>query len=91
MTEAKEDREMLAADFIVCLPADCPSSLPDNVVAVCCHCGCKVQHRPYVPRRVRKLCTDCALTKMEEDRDADIRITKQAQDDIINYLKRQRH
>jgi hypothetical protein len=87
----KEDREMPAADFIVCLPAADEFVLLDNVVAVCCHCGCKVQHRPYVPPKVKKLCTDCALAKMEEDGDADIRLTKQAQDDILNYLKRHRH
>jgi hypothetical protein len=90
MTKTKEDPEMRDVDFIICLPADCPLVQPDNVFAVCCHCGRKVQHRPYVPLKVKKLCTDCAL-QMEEDGDADIRLTKQAQDDIINYLKRQRH
>lgn len=84
------DREMLAADFIICMPAD-PLVQPDNVFAVCCHCGRKVQHRPYVPRGVRKLCTECGLAKMDADDDFEVRLTKRARDDIVRFLKRERH
>jgi hypothetical protein len=85
-----DDREMLAADFIVCLPAE-PLVLPDNVFAVCCHCGRKVQHRPYVPREVRKLCIDCGLANMDADGDSIVMLTKRASDDIVSLLKRERH
>ena len=85
------DREMLAADFIVCLPADRPLVLPDNVVAVCRHCGRKVQHRPYVPSGVKKLCTDCGLAIMKERGDAEILLTKRVRDEVMSFLKRQRH
>jgi hypothetical protein len=84
------DREMLDADFIICMPAG-RLVLPDNVFAVCCHCGRKVQHRPYVPRVVRKLCTDCAHANIAGDDSAKVMITKRAMDEVVSHLKRRRH
>jgi hypothetical protein len=48
------------ASFVICLPADRPMDFTDNVFGVCDHCERSVQHRPSVPRTVKKLCPDCA-------------------------------
>jgi hypothetical protein len=91
-----DDPEMRGADFVVCLPADRPGSmirrlmLPDNVVAVCCHCGRAVQHRPSVPREVRKLCLECGYDGIK-DQDAEVKVTKQQAREIAIFLKRRRH
>jgi hypothetical protein len=50
-----------------------------------------VQHRPYVPREVRKLCSECGLAKMKADDNLEIKLTKRARDDIASHLKRERH
>ena len=84
------DPEMRDADFVVCMPAGRPPLLPDNVLAVCCHCGRRVQHRPSVPREVRKLCLDCGYDGMQEQ-GVEVKVTKQQMREAAIFLKRQRH
>ena len=84
------DHEMTDAEFVVCLPAGRPLMLPDNVVAVCCHCGRAVQHRPSVPRELRKLCLECGNDEMKEQ-GAELKVTKQQRREIATFLKRGRH
>jgi recombinational DNA repair protein (RecF pathway) len=82
------DREMRAGS-IICLPAH-PLMFADNVLAVCCHCGRKVQHRPYVPREVRKLCAQCGVAAIEQDPESEVLVTKRQRRDLAALLKRQR-
>lgn len=70
------DNEMRGADFIVCIPAAGGLMFPDNVRAVCSHCGRSIQHRPSVPPKVRKVCTSCATAAFKEGED-ELLITKQ--------------
>ena len=86
-----DDPEMRNADFVVCLPADRPLMLPDNMVSVCCHCGRAVQHRPTVPREVRKLCVECGYDGMMKDQDATLKVTKAQEREIAAFLKRRHH
>ena len=82
---------MTDADFVVCLPvAGRPLILPDNVVAVCCHCGRAVQHRPSVPRSLRKLCLECGYDGMQEH-GTEVRVTKQQALEAATLLKRGWH
>lgn len=83
------DREMLDADFIICVPADHVIEFLDNVFAVCCHCGRSVQHRPSVPRQVRKLCPECGQAATKQDHE--LKITAGQRREITAALKRQRH
>lgn len=84
-----EDREMRDVDFVVCIPAAGGLMFPDNVVAVCSHCGRSIQHRPSVPREAQKVCHECGAAKMREG--ANLRITKRQLREFAAALKRQRH
>jgi hypothetical protein len=84
------DPELKGADFVVCLPANRPLMPPDNVVAVCCQCGRAVQHRPSVPRSLRKLCIECGCDRMLEP-GAEAKVPKQQMREIAAFLKRRRN
>jgi hypothetical protein len=85
------DPEMKGADFLICIPvAGRPLIIPDNLVAVCCHCGRRVQHRPSAPRSMRKLCTECGYDRIKEG-GAQVKVTKQQRREIAAFLKRGRH
>jgi hypothetical protein len=86
---AAVDREMLDADFIVCMPASAETEFTDNVTAICCQCGRSVQHRPYVPRKVRKLCTECALGMVKKIEG--FTITQRVRAEVAAVLKRRQH
>ena len=86
-----DDPEMRDVDFVVCMPEGRPPLLPDNVVSSCCQCGRRVQHRPSVPRELRKLCVDCGYERMMKDPRAEVRVTEQQAREIATLLSRGHH
>jgi hypothetical protein len=85
------DTEMRGAAFCACVAATPVLHFPDNVVALCCHCGRRVQHRPYVPREVRKLCCECAVDEIAKDATTELKITPRQLEDVIAAVTRRRH
>ena len=49
-------------DFVVCGPN---SHFDDDEWSSCCKCGVMVCHRPYFPKKSKKLCMEC-MFKMED-------------------------
>lgn len=60
-SEVVDDAEVSSGAFISCIPAEMPSSFPDNVFAHCGLCDCAIQHRPYLPVSATKICLACVL------------------------------
>lgn len=58
------DEEAETADCVVCMLADYPTPFSDNVFTVCADCSSAIQHRPYAPKKPRKLCIDCAMARV---------------------------
>lgn len=49
------------ADLMVCMRLPDTSGFTDNMTSACTQCGAGIYFRPYAPRRVRRVCTRCAL------------------------------
>lgn len=67
-----------------------PLMLPDNVVGTCAECGQAIQHRPHAPKKMRKVCMQCAAPDLARG-DAVSVTTQRMIDDFETYTKRQKH
>lgn len=87
-----DDPQMKNADYCVCLALDGPPVMPDNLIGECCRCGRTIQHRPTVPRRVRKLCMACGVDSMHEQTGpVDVLVTDRQRAEIEAWRRRQDH
>lgn len=66
--EILPDEEAEKVDFLVCTRADTPSPFPDNFVGTCCVCGVQVHYRWHAPRKPKRICMDCAVEQMEQEK-----------------------
>lgn len=66
-----------------------PMFLPDNVIGKCADCGHAIQYRPHAPKKVRKLCMECAAPFLEEE-DTKVITTQRMLDDATRYFKKQK-
>lgn len=55
------DEEANLADMVVCARADMDSPFDDNETGVCCKCGTAIIFRPYVPKKLPRVCLTCAI------------------------------
>jgi hypothetical protein len=62
------DEEAEEADVVVCCTADMPSYFDDNVYTTCAECGVEIYHRPYMPKKPRKVCIECAIKMSDESK-----------------------
>lgn len=79
------------AQYVVCALMTIPLMLPDNLVAECCACAAPVQHRPDVPKDVRKICLDCVMPELVErlaKNDLRVVTTRKAMDEVAAYRKK---
>jgi hypothetical protein len=67
-----------------------PMYLPDNVIGKCAECGHAIQYRPHAPKKIRKICTECAAPYLEEG-DTKVITTQRMIDDATIFSKRQKH
>lgn len=86
---ARDEDELIAADYVICVladDADARRRFPDNVIAFCCDCDVKVQLRPHVPPGPKRICYGCAA-KLEGDRQ--IMVSERTMDEFEAWKRRQ--
>lgn len=51
--------------IIVCVPKDPDDEMimPDNLLSECAWCGRTVQHRPNIPKWLKRVCVPCTLQR----------------------------
>ena len=64
------DEELEEASMVVCMPNDSPSYFSDDVYTTCAECGVGIHHRPYMPKKPKKVCIECAVKLMDEEKKA---------------------
>lgn len=64
--EIVSDEQAENCEFLVCVPADTPSSFTDNLTGFCSHCGVKVIYRWHAPRKPKKICLECMVKQGEQ-------------------------
>lgn len=62
--EARSMEECEKADIAVCVTLGTPTPFRDNVLAICADCGTPIIHRPYMPKRPRKVCIKCVAKRI---------------------------
>lgn len=60
------DEKAEQAPYVICAPAEGPVFFSDDVLTTCSFCGCAIRHRPYMPKRPKKICPTCSLTLDKE-------------------------
>ena len=61
------DEEAEEVDVVVCNTADIWSPFRDNVLTTCAECGAGIYHRPYMPKKPRKVCINCAVALHDKE------------------------
>lgn len=90
----KATKDIDPDSIIVCIPWTMPLVMPDNKRGVCSHCGCYVQHRPHVPRKLAKVCVACATPMIKRDvlsGEFNAVITPDTAKEIDAFFKKGRH
>lgn len=59
------DKEAEKADYVVCMPADSPTTFTDNLTGYCCKCGVKVMYRWHAPLKPKRICVNCVFKVTE--------------------------
>ena len=65
------------------------SLLPDNIVARCAECNHTIQHRPHAPKKIKKVCMECAAPFLT-DRDTKLITTQRMIHDAATYFRKQK-
>lgn len=70
-----DEESQVKPDWVICqvVDLDHPVYYQDNIIAACVTCDADIQHRPYAPADVPKICIYCAmdLIKKEESSKSD--------------------
>jgi len=89
----KDIKDIPSDTLIVCAPWTSPLIMPDNVRAICSHCGRVVQHRPHVAAKLVKICTDCAAPLVLHDiaeGKCEMVVTRESERELSDMIKKER-
>lgn len=59
------EEEAEKAEMAVCCRVGEPSIFVDNVFGTCSECGHAIFFRPTMPKRPRKICTECLIDRLK--------------------------
>lgn len=85
------------ATYVVCVPASTPAHFDDDVIAECCECGQKVRHRPHVPKKPKRICTDCisqqfgSLANLVNNPDAKVLASEKTIEEVAMISRKKQH
>jgi hypothetical protein len=65
--------------IVVCASADLKTLFTDNVFENCFDCGCRIQHRPNVPKG-KRICIECMAISLEGQKEPEIKVTQETMD-----------
>lgn len=81
MTETEKEVQSV----VICLPTKQgnPGRRDDNIYGKCAWCEEPIQWRPHMNAIGIKVCTPCAMKRIDKDNIASIGVTKQTQQELL--------